>query len=76
MFVDAAPEKLKAKEAKNVADILEQWQTFRSLADANTPSSGNAGAARAKTDGEGTKEEAGFSRLSVGLAVRQVKHVP
>lgn len=71
-IIDAAPEKLKAKEAKNVGDILEQWQTFRSLADANLASSGDAGAAEAKIDGAGTKDEAGLSRLSVGLALRQV----
>lgn len=76
VLVDAAPEKLKAKEAKNVADILEQWQTFRSLADANMANSGDTVAAGPKMDIAGTKYEAGLSRLSVGLAVRQVKHIP
>eukprot|EP00903_Cladosiphon_okamuranus_P016856 g15544.t1 len=65
--------KLKAKEAKNVGDILEQWQAFRSLANAKMASSGDAGAAEAKFDGAGTEDEAGFSRLSVGLAVREAK---
>eukprot|EP00752_Nemacystus_decipiens_P004071 g3726.t1 len=65
--------KLKAKEAKNVADILELWQTFRSLADANAASSGDTDAAGAKMEGAGNTDKAGFSRLSVGLAVRQAK---
>lgn len=66
------PRKLKAKEAKNVGDILEQWQTFSSLADANMASSDDAGEAEARIDDAVTKDEAGFSRLSVGLAVREV----
>ena len=68
--------KLKSKEAKNVGDILELSQTFRSLADANTAGPGyDACAAKAQVDGAEKKDGAVFSRLSVGLAVRQVTHV-
>lgn len=74
VVVRAAPEKLKAKEAKNVGEVLEQWKTFRSLANANMASSGDAGAGEAQMGDAGGKDEARFSRLSVGLAVRQVTH--
>ncbi len=68
------PQKLKSKEAKHVGDILELSETFRSLADANMAGLGDdtRAAAEAKIDGAEGKDGARFSRLSVGLAVREV----
>lgn len=50
-------------------------QTFQSLADANMTTSDDAGAADAKVDEVDRASIADFSRLSVGLAVRQVRWV-
>lgn len=74
-FAITPPIKLKAKEAKNVGDILELSRTFRSLADANmtTGTSGDSGAAEVKADEAERASGAEFSRLSVGLALRQVR---
>ncbi|CAM9318063.1 unnamed protein product [Ectocarpus sp. 12 AP-2014] len=71
--------KLKSKEAKNVEDILELLKTFRPLADAyvTTATSPGTSTVARKTEVEGTDREgrATFSRLSVGLAVRQAKEL-
>ncbi|CAB1113427.1 unnamed protein product [Ectocarpus sp. CCAP 1310/34] len=70
--------KLKSKEAKNVEDILGLLKTFRSLADAYVATATSPGTSTArKTEVEGTdrEERATFSRLSVGLAVRQAKEL-
>lgn len=80
MLYDDGPKKLKAKEAKHVADILELSQTFCSLADANMAGLGGdtraAAEAKKGRDGEGRRDGAEFSRLSVGLAVREVIDQP
>ncbi|CAM9641777.1 unnamed protein product [Ectocarpus fasciculatus] len=59
--------KLKSKEAKNVEDVLELSKTFRPLADAYVATTTSPG-----TSAVATKT---FSRLSVGLAVRQAKEL-
>lgn len=70
--MSAPTAKLKTKEAKNVGDILELLQTFRLLADANITTSGDADAIVAKVNEEDRASKTEFSRLSVGLALRQV----
>lgn len=71
-------EKLKSKEAKNVENILELLKTFRPLVDAyvaTTTSPGTSAVAtkmEVEVDGTDREGRATFSRLSVGLAVRQV----
>lgn len=62
-FFGNPTEKLKSKEAKNVEDVLELSTTFRPLADAYVATTTSPGTSTAATI---------FSRLSVGLAVRQV----
>lgn len=67
--------KLKSREAKNVAEILELAPTFRSLADAYAANTAGNVVGALETGGGGsadTEGGAGFSRLAVGLAVRQV----
>ena len=67
--------KLKSTEAKRVADILEFAPTFRSLADAYAASPSAVGGALETgggADDAETQDGTGFSRLAVGLAVRQV----
>ncbi|CBN74516.1 conserved unknown protein [Ectocarpus siliculosus] len=73
--------KLKSKEAKNVEDILDLLKTFRPLADAYVayPTSPGTSAVATKmeveVDGTDREGRATFSRLSVGLAVRQAKQL-
>ncbi|CAN0024767.1 unnamed protein product, partial [Hapterophycus canaliculatus] len=67
--------KLKTKEAKHVGDILELAKAFRPLADAYISTWGGASTAEANVEGEGRYGESAFSRLSVGLAVRQAKEL-
>lgn len=64
---------MKAKEAKNVGEILEALPTFRQLADAYVSNSG-VSALQACEAGRkmGAQPCAGLSRLAVGLAIRQV----
>lgn len=71
-FSRTLPRKLKAKEAKNVGDILELAKGFRPLADAYVATFGRSSATEASVEGAGNDGESAFSRLSMGLAVRQV----
>lgn len=65
--------KLKSKEAKNVADILELAPTFRKLTDAYAATPNAAGTLETEDGGAAEAVDgASFSRLAVGLAVRQV----
>eukprot|EP00904_Undaria_pinnatifida_P010376 jgi/Undpi1/6469/HiC_scaffold_20.g08948.m1 len=75
-FVVQESLKLKSKEAKNVADILELAPTFRKLADAYAATPNAAGALETEDGGAAEAVDgASFSRLAVGLAVRQAREL-
>lgn len=73
--------KLKAKEAKNVGEILDLLPTFRSLVDTyETTELSGAGDRAPETSRDAVHTASAengteFSRLAVGLVVRQVNHV-
>lgn len=59
-----------------MGDILELATVFRTLADAYAATSGGATTVEANVEGAERYGETAFSRLSVGLAVRQVTCPP